>query len=97
LKHEASSNLIQVYAKPNALAYARLGLIVSKRIERHAVKRNRIKRILRETFRVSRQDEQIKTMDWVIRLRRPVIKHENELQLITETRLLMLKLVQCHD
>lgn len=86
-----------MYARPNTLEYARLGLIVSKRVERHAVKRNRIKRILREIFRVSRQDERIKTMDWVIRLRRPVIKHGNELQLIAETRLLMLKLVQCHD
>lgn len=81
--------------KPNALGYARLGLIVSKKIERRAVKRNWIKRILRETFRKNRTSDQIKRMDWVIRLKRPVNKNES-IKLTSEMRLLMLQLQQCH-
>ncbi len=74
-----------------------MGLIVSKKIERHAVKRNWIKRILRETFRKNRHNEhgQLRKMDWVIRLRRPVTKDES-IQLATETKLLMFQLQQCH-
>ncbi|MEK6686347.1 MAG: ribonuclease P protein component [Pseudomonadota bacterium] len=94
LKCQVSGDLIQIYTKPNELAYARLGLIVSKKIERHAVKRNWIKRILREAFRKSGRDDQTTRMDWVIRLRRPVTGKES-IQLVTETNLLMLQLQQC--
>lgn len=38
-------------AKLNGLDYARLGLAISKRNVRTAVKRNRIKRLARECFR----------------------------------------------
>lgn len=97
LKYQASGNLIQIYAKPNGLAYARVGLIVAKKIERHAVKRNRIKRILREAFRKNRHNEykHLKKMDWVIRLRCSVSKDES-IQLANETKLLMFQLQQCH-
>lgn len=41
---------------PNALGHARLGLAISKRVSKRAVERNRIKRLVRESFRrVSRQ------------------------------------------
>ncbi len=36
---------------PNALGHARLGLAISKRVSKRAVERNRIKRLLRESFR----------------------------------------------
>jgi len=96
LRYQASSDLIQIYAKPNGLAYARIGLIVSKRIERHAVKRNWIKRILRETFRKNRHNEyeHFKKMDWVIRLRRSIPQNDS-LQLVSEAKLLMFRLQQC--
>jgi len=64
---------------------------VSKKFEPHATKRNRIKRILRETFRRERGNDKIKEMDWLIRLRRPMIKSESK-GLTTEMQLIMLEL-----
>ncbi|ALQ50959.1 ribonuclease P protein component [Nitrosomonas ureae] len=90
-KCQLSGDLLQIYTKPNGLGYARLGLIVSKKFERHATRRNRIKRILRETFRRKRGGDKIKEMDWLIRLRRPMIKSESK-GLVTEMQLLMLEL-----
>jgi ribonuclease P protein component len=43
---------LDVLAAPNGLDHARLGMIVPKRIVATAVERNRIKRILREGFRL---------------------------------------------
>ena len=36
---------------PNAWGHARLGLAISKRVSKRAVERNRIKRLVRESFR----------------------------------------------
>ena len=94
-KYQISGDLVQIYMKPNEFGHARLGLIVSKRIERLATKRNKVKRILREVFRKNRFDDQKIKMDWVIRLRRPVSRDELK-KLATETQLLMLQLQQCH-
>ena len=41
-----------ILAAPNKLGHARVGLIFSKKNLRHAVQRNRIKRQVRETFRL---------------------------------------------
>ncbi len=40
-----------IYATPNRLDYARLGLIVGRRVSSKATVRNRIKRCVRESFR----------------------------------------------
>ncbi|MDE2388042.1 MAG: ribonuclease P protein component [Betaproteobacteria bacterium] len=94
-KCQTGGDLIQIYTRPNEFEYARLGMIVSKRIERLAVKRNKIKRILRDVFRKNRFNDQRAQMDWVIRLRRPVSRSELR-KLAAETQLLMLQLKQCH-
>jgi len=73
-----------------------MGLVVSKKVERGAVKRNRIKRLFRETFRTSQQDFGVTGMDWIMRLRRPVAKTDSA-QFVAEIRLLMNQLQRCHD
>ncbi|MBS1225128.1 MAG: ribonuclease protein component, partial [Proteobacteria bacterium] len=46
----SDSNFI-VLARANDLTYARLGLAISRKVAKSAVARNRLKRIVRESFR----------------------------------------------
>jgi ribonuclease P protein component len=48
---KVSSNDILLLARPNGLSQSRLGLIIAKKNIRKAVQRNRIKRLVRESFR----------------------------------------------
>lgn len=47
----ASHPSILVLAKPNSLGHARLGLVIGKKHIKTAVGRNKIKRLIRESFR----------------------------------------------
>lgn len=47
--------LFAVYATPNDLGHARLGVAVSRKVSTRAVSRNRIKRQVREMFRQQQQ------------------------------------------
>jgi ribonuclease P protein component len=49
----SSDRFFTVLARPNEVNHPRLGLAISKRRARHAVTRNRLKRIIRENFRLS--------------------------------------------
>jgi ribonuclease P protein component len=53
--------------RPNGLGHARLGLAISKRASKHAVERNRLKRLLRESFRRIR--DQLPPVDVVVMAR----------------------------
>lgn len=48
----------------NTLGHARLGLAVSRRVSRRAVQRNRIKRQIRQTFRL--HQTQLEELDFVV-------------------------------
>ena len=60
------SGCFRVYAAANEGSGARLGLIVGKRQLKRAVDRNRVKRVLRETFRGHRA--RLPTLDIVVQL-----------------------------
>lgn len=47
----ASHPSLLILAKPNGLSFARLGLVIGKKHIKTAVGRNRIKRLIRESFR----------------------------------------------
>ncbi|MEP6898417.1 MAG: ribonuclease P protein component [Rhodanobacter sp.] len=47
----AGGRCFHVRFRDNELGHARLGLAISKRVSKRAVERNRIKRLLRESFR----------------------------------------------
>jgi len=50
---KVSNAYLSVLARPNGMNQARLGLTVPKKQVKHAVARNRIKRLIRESFRLS--------------------------------------------
>jgi len=48
---KSSDPCFTVLTRPNDLAYPRLGLAISRKVAKSAVARNRLKRIVRESFR----------------------------------------------
>lgn len=58
---------VDIHSRPNDLAHARLGLIVSRRVVPHATQRNRYKRLMREAFRLGQQE--LGNLDVVARLK----------------------------
>ena len=57
-----------LYARPNALPHARLGVVAAKRFAPRAATRNMIKRVTREIFRQSK----LVNVDCIVRLSKPV-------------------------
>ncbi len=57
---------LSLYSLPNGLACARLALIIPKRLVPRAVARNRIRRVIRESFRL--HQPRIGARDCVVRL-----------------------------
>jgi len=74
--HKCSVNggLFQIYAKPNGIGRARLGVVVSKRVMPQAVARNYCKRMAREVFRAERGT--LAGLDLVVRPRAAVTRAE---------------------
>ncbi len=66
----AGDSALIVYAKANELGFSRVGLSVSRK-NGNAVRRNRIRRLLREAFRLS-QHEVPAGFDYILIPRQPV-------------------------
>uniref|UniRef100_UPI00292D50A4 ribonuclease P protein component n=1 Tax=Clavibacter michiganensis TaxID=28447 RepID=UPI00292D50A4 len=67
---------ITVFIKPSATAFQRLGITASKKISNRAHDRNRVKRLLRECFRLSPLElgELETKFDWVLNARRSLLR-----------------------
>jgi ribonuclease P protein component len=71
----ARTDYLLVMARPNAVGYPRLGMVIAKRILARAVDRNRVKRCVRESFRQVLPE--LPACDFVVRLiARPVAGDE---------------------
>jgi ribonuclease P protein component len=68
-------DIFLVLARPNGLPHARLGLAVSKKNSRRAVDRNRIKRVIRESFRI--HQHRLSGLDLVVVTRRGIGRTDN--------------------
>ncbi len=64
-----------VLARANNCSHARLGLVISKKRARLAVQRNRLKRLIRESFR--QQQFLIKPLDIIVLARDGLLKADN--------------------
>lgn len=80
---KASSAEITLLAIPNSEQHPRLGLTVAKRYVKKANQRNRIKRIIRDNFRLHQHD--LPAVDIVVLVRNGVLDMENaELKKLVE-------------
>ncbi len=93
LRLTRSNQYFQVYVCPNQLGYARLGLIVGKRVAKRAHHRHYIKRMVREWFR--QHHDQLGSIDYVVRAKRDV-ERDQRLPAITALTELFAKLGRCH-
>jgi len=64
-----------VLARRNPHSGARLGLAIAKKCARRAVDRNRLKRLVRESFRIERAD--LPDVDLVVMCRRDAVAADN--------------------
>jgi ribonuclease P protein component len=62
----AKTDYVMVMARPNKAGYPRLGMIVPKRLLGRAVDRNRVKRCVRESFRLVLPE--LPACDFVVRV-----------------------------
>ena len=62
------TNSFKFFILNNKFTYARMGLIVSKKVSKRASRRNYIKRVLREWFRVQQCMENVDIVIKVLRL-----------------------------
>ena len=73
---KVSHNYLLILYTPNQLDHARLGLIVGKQHLRRAVDRNRVRRIIRDSFRL--QKDQLRGLDLVVMIRSNCSKLETK-------------------
>ncbi|GAB1256705.1 ribonuclease P protein component [Aurantivibrio plasticivorans] len=75
---KVSHRYLLILARPNGLSYPRLGLVIAKKNIRFAVQRNRIKRRIRETFRL--QQHTLPCLDAIVLARSQLDTLDNTAQ-----------------
>jgi ribonuclease P protein component len=74
-KRSVSNELLIMYGSENGLAYSRIGISIGRKKVKSAVARNRVKRLLREVFRQTR-NEWPTGIDYVVVPRGPSISFD---------------------
>ena len=74
LRHVIHGRYLQIFIRPNGLGRARLGVVVAKRMARQAVRRNYMKRVIREYFRLHAAE--VGGVDMVVRVKQPFYRSE---------------------
>jgi ribonuclease P protein component len=87
---------LALHFQQNSFGHDRLGIIISKRFTAKATDRNRIKRYIREAFRVGSNTKNV-SFDIVVRLRKQVLLYETPEFRQTMSRLLMKVRMTDHD
>lgn len=72
----SANRCFTILARPNQCPYPRLGLIISKRCAKAAVQRNRLKRLIRESFRLNQQA--LAGLDVVVIGKSPAVEKGNQ-------------------
>jgi len=72
----AASPLFTILAKPNQLTHPRIGLTIAKKRVKLAVQRNRIKRCVRDSFRL--HQHQLPAMDLVLMVKGDISNTPND-------------------
>jgi ribonuclease P protein component len=80
-----------VIARPNGLEHARLGLAVGVKSAGNAVNRNRIKRLVRESFRTRQRD--LPAVDLVVNAR-PAAGKATNAEIVESVATLWIRIVQ---
>lgn len=94
LRQARSNAFFQVFARPNGLEHARLGLVVGRKVSKRAVRRNYIKRNVREWFRLHRHE--LGSIDYVVRAKVP-LDRSNRAEAVMALSTLFAKLARCRD
>ena len=72
----SSDRYFTILMRPNALGHPRLGLAISKRKVKKATARNRLKRIVRESFRLNQH--QLPAADFVVMAKPAAVEAETK-------------------
>lgn len=91
-RRRVSGHFLVIHYRYNELSWPRLGLVIAKKTTHLAVSRNYMRRVLRELFRVNRQNSGLGNVDLIIRAQKTfspadfkVIKAEFE-ELVAQLR-----------
>ncbi len=74
-KVKVSDKHLLILARPNQLSHSRIGLVIAKKNVRLAVDRNRVKRLIRESFRLT--DATLPDLDIVVLARKGLGELDN--------------------